>query len=323
LQGQRDKGLSNQFPSLIDDITDLYQGDFLAYFHLPDSESFEKWAVDQRRQLRESVIAAHHIMGVHYLESGDFESAQLSAWNQLKIDRLNEAAYRQLMTALTQDFQPVASIAQYENLCRLLMADSGSVPSPKTTALYDQIRVEALPKDPIRHRAEVPELDVVDQPMPVFLFTDIENSTPLWDRYRDAVVAVIRQHNDILVDQIHGFGGRILEFRGDGVDAVFEGGQPLECALEIQKKIGQFDWGGIGELRLRIGLHGTPVNWEGDGYFREGDEYWGPVLNYTARVMSAAWGGQILASKYVRDARSLPDGATWQDYGEHDLKGAE
>ena len=75
------------------------------------------------------------------------------------------------------------------------------------------------------------------------------------DTHRQAMLTALLQHNQILEELIPQHGGRILELRGDGVKAVFEGANPLQCVLEIQKSLGAADWGEIGELRIRIGLN--------------------------------------------------------------------
>ena len=74
--------------------------------------------------------------------------------------------------------------------------------------------------------------------MPVFLLTDIEGSTRLWDTHHQAMLSALLQHNTILEAQISRHGGRILELRGDGVKAVFEGCDPLACMIAIQKELG-------------------------------------------------------------------------------------
>ncbi|HEX9615828.1 MAG TPA: alpha/beta fold hydrolase [Anaerolineales bacterium] len=156
-----------------------------------------------------------------------------------------------------------------------------------------------------------------------FLLTDIENSTPLWDLYGQTMLPALLRHNAILEEQITQAGGRILERRGDGLVAAFENANPLPVVLEIQRQLGRQPWGEIGELRIRIGLHGVPEANEGVEFFRREDQYYGPVLNHTARIMAAGWGGQILASEQVRRSLALPDGSSWLDFGWHDLKGVD
>jgi WD40 repeat protein/class 3 adenylate cyclase len=155
--------------------------------------------------------------------------------------------------------------------------------------------------------------------MLVFFFTDIEGSTRLWEEHTDEMGAVIARHDAILQQQIRASGGRITKHTGDGVTAAFEGGEPVTCALETQKRFAAEAWGSIGELRIRAGLHAGEAEFQASAGTPAGD-YFGPPVNATARVMSAAWGGQILLTPEVTQASPLPPGATLRDLGEHLLK---
>jgi WD40 repeat protein/class 3 adenylate cyclase len=155
--------------------------------------------------------------------------------------------------------------------------------------------------------------------MLVFLFTDIEGSTRLWEEHTGEMGAVIARHDAILQQQVAESGGRITKHTGDGVTAAFEGGEPVACALEAQKQFAAADWGALGELRIRIGLHAGEAEFQASAGTPEGD-YFGPPVNATARVMSAAWGGQVLLTPEVIQASPLPPGATLRDLGEHLLK---
>ncbi|MDT8307488.1 MAG: adenylate/guanylate cyclase domain-containing protein, partial [Anaerolineae bacterium] len=149
--------------------------------------------------------------------------------------------------------------------------------------------------------------------MPVFLFTDIEGSTQLWEIHGRAMGVALNQHDRILHDCVAEHRGRIVKHTGDGVFAVFEEGQPLECALAIQRRIEYADWGPIGTFRVRIALNA------GDAEER-GDDYFGAVVNRTARLLYAAWGGQILLSEQVVRALPVPPDGVLRDYGVHMLK---
>lgn len=137
------------------------------------------------------------------------------------------------------------------------------------------------------------------------------------------MLLALLQHNAILEQQIPKHGGRILELRGDGVKAVFEGVDPLPCVLDIQREFGRVDWGELGELKIRIGLHGVPADLAGHDYFIQDGKYFGPVLNQAARIMDAGHGGQILVSEPVRMRFNLPPGAAWHDFGLHHFKGID
>jgi adenylate cyclase len=149
--------------------------------------------------------------------------------------------------------------------------------------------------------------------MPVFFFTDIEGSTRLWEGHTGEMGAVIARHDTILKEQVNASGGRITKHTGDGITAAFEDGEPLTCALETQLCFGREDWGAIGELRIRIGLNAGPAELYAGDYF-------GPPVNATARVMSAAWGGQILFTPQVLSSAPLPRQADLVDLGQHLLK---
>jgi class 3 adenylate cyclase len=150
----------------------------------------------------------------------------------------------------------------------------------------------------------------------VFMFTDIEGSSRLWEQHTDEMGEVIARHDAILQEQVESCGGRITKHTGDGITAAFAGGEPVACALESQKRFAAEDWGDIGELRIRAGLHAGEAVFQASAGTPEGD-YFGPPVNAAARVMSAAWGGQILLTPPVTEASPLPEGATLLDLGEH------
>jgi WD40 repeat protein/class 3 adenylate cyclase len=153
----------------------------------------------------------------------------------------------------------------------------------------------------------------------VFFFTDIEGSTRLWEAYTAEMGQVIARHDILLQQQIAAAGGRITKHTGDGITAAFEAGEPLACALETQKLFAAEPWGAIGELRIRVGLHAGEAEWLPGPQPGSGD-YHGPPVNCSARIMSAAWGGQILLTPAVREVAPLPPQASLQDLGQHLLK---
>ncbi|MGD2146783.1 MAG: adenylate/guanylate cyclase domain-containing protein [Anaerolineae bacterium] len=155
--------------------------------------------------------------------------------------------------------------------------------------------------------------------MPVFLFTDIEGSSRLWEEHTAEMGEVISRHDAILRQAIEASGGRITKHTGDGVTAAFEDGEPISCAIEAQRCFAAEAWGGIGELRIRAGLHAGEAEFRASAGTADGD-YFGPPVNATARVMSAAWGGQVLLTPEVTDATPLPSGAALRDLGQHLLK---
>ncbi|MGB3341600.1 MAG: tetratricopeptide repeat protein [bacterium] len=149
--------------------------------------------------------------------------------------------------------------------------------------------------------------------MAVFLFTDIEGSTKKWEEHPELMKKSLVKHDILIKDKVEKYGGKIIKHTGDGVFAVFDNGQPLECALQIQKGLADKNWGEFSELRVRIGLHAGHAD-------QRGNDFFGPAINRTARVMSIAWGGQIIMTPSVKNSVKLPENASLEDLGIHLLK---
>jgi predicted ATPase len=112
-----------------------------------------------------------------------------------------------------------------------------------------------------------------------FLFTDIEGSTRRWEADADAMRPALEAHDEVLRQAIDGHGGFLFKHTGDGVCAAFTSpSAAVDAAVAAQRAL---------DLPVRMGI-GT-----GEAELRGGD-YFGTVLNRTARVMSAGHGGQIL-----------------------------
>ena len=150
-----------------------------------------------------------------------------------------------------------------------------------------------------------------------FLFTDLEDSSRLWERYPEAMSLALASHDEILRSVIEANNGSVVKPAGDGVHAAFwSATDALWAALEAQRALMREEWAEqIGPLQVRMALH-TGATEE-----REGD-YYGPPVNRAARLLSAAHGGQVLLSlatqELVRD--TLPAGASLEDLGERRLK---
>ena len=112
-----------------------------------------------------------------------------------------------------------------------------------------------------------------------FLFTDIEGSTRRWEADPEAMRVALAAHNETLREAIDAHDGAAFNYTGDGMCAVFTSPRAaVDAAIAAQRAL---------ELPVRMGIA------TGEAELR-GGEYFGTVLNRTARVMSAGHGGQIL-----------------------------
>ena len=123
-----------------------------------------------------------------------------------------------------------------------------------------------------------------------FLFTDIEGSTRLWSSYPDEMRIALARHDELMESVVLEARGRVFKHTGDGVAAVFESARDAVVAsIEIQRRLHGLELPGIGNLRVRVGIHSGEAD-------ERGDDYFGIAVNRAARIMDAGHGGQILAS---------------------------
>ena len=151
-----------------------------------------------------------------------------------------------------------------------------------------------------------------------FLFTDIEGSTQLWEKYPEEMKSALAKHDSILKEAIESNGGHVIKNTGDGVHAVFDTAiDAVQATIQAQQTIqtSEFFENSEVSLRVRMGLH------TGEAEMRAND-YYGQSLNRAARIMAVGHGGQILLSGITAEVvrEHLPTKISLQDLGEHRLK---
>ena len=149
-----------------------------------------------------------------------------------------------------------------------------------------------------------------------FLFTDVKGSTRLWEQFPQAMKAALERHDSILQAAVAASNGQVVKTTGDGMMAVFtSAAAAARTCLVAQRDLAAGPWGTTGPLRVRMGLHA------GEAATRSRD-YFGPVVNRTARIMGVSHGGQVLLSSAAAAlaADQLPEGAGLRDLGTHRLK---
>ena len=150
-----------------------------------------------------------------------------------------------------------------------------------------------------------------------FLFTDIEDSTGLWERHPSLMTAVLERHDRLVGEAVQAEGGEVFKTVGDAVHTVFAGPvAALRAALIAQVAIGRAAWGEAGPLAVRVGVY------TGEAVLVDGD-WRGRPLNRCARLRDAAAAGEILASHATVElvGDDLAELAVITDLGERQLRG--
>jgi predicted ATPase/class 3 adenylate cyclase/Tfp pilus assembly protein PilF len=153
-----------------------------------------------------------------------------------------------------------------------------------------------------------------------FLFTDIQSSTPLWEKHPQEMSRALEQHNAIIRQVMTEHDGTIFKVIGDAFQVAFTNpAHAVEAAIEVQRRLNSAVWPeATGELRVRMGIHTGEA--EAD---EKGDYTTSHTLNRVARICSAGHGGQILLSLVSAELarEGLEQKIQFLDLGAHYLKG--
>ena len=125
-------------------IANLYEGEFLEGFSLPESIAFHEWALQKREHFARQAYNLICIIANYYEEKRSYPEAIPFAWRLVELNPWDEAGQRQLMRLLAFTGQRGASLAQYEKLS-LDLEESLDVPPEKATSdLFEVIKANRL-----------------------------------------------------------------------------------------------------------------------------------------------------------------------------------
>lgn len=157
------------------------------------------------------------------------------------------------------------------------------------------------------------------------VFTDIKNSTMLWETYPIAMRSAIKMHNEVMRRHLRIIGGYEVKTEGDAFMVAFSTvTSALLWCFTMQSQLLEVPWPQeilssvhgqevldndgnriFRGLSVRMGIHwGHPVC-EQDPVTRRMD-YFGPMVNRAARIQSVADGGQItVSSDFIAEIQRL------------------
>ncbi len=146
----------------------------------------------------------------------------------------------------------------------------------------------------------------------IILFSDVADSTALTERlgdgaFRERARALDASLRSIITES----GGTAIDGKllGDGVLATFPSAvQAIDAAVRLGRA------GDDAALPLHLGLHAGDV-------IREHDNVFGGAVNIASRISALAAPGEVLVTDVVRALARTSAGVTFEDRGEHQLKG--
>jgi class 3 adenylate cyclase/DNA-binding SARP family transcriptional activator/tetratricopeptide (TPR) repeat protein len=285
--------------------------------------------IEGRRVCQELLVEARLATGEAAALVGELEVA-------VRAEPLRERRWAQLMLALYRAGRQAEALRAFQRLRAQLADQLGIEPSAELRALEEAILLQKPelgqsrfselangPAPPVRPGAPLAEELPLARPgsltggLVTLLFTDIEGSTRLWERFPTGMTAVLERHDRMVSELIDTEGGQVFKTVGDAIHAVF--GSPaaaLRAALAVQASVASIAWGEVGRLAVRIGVY------TGEAQLVAG-EWRGRALNRCARLRDTAAGGQILVSQATVElvGDDLADRAVITDLGQHQLRG--
>lgn len=123
----------------LEEAARIYQADFLSGFGISDSSAFEEWQFFQAESLRKNLAEVLEQLALTHLSHEEYQPAIEYARRWLALDRLNEAAHRQLMTLYIRSGQRAAAKRQFEECKRILKEELDAEPEEETLELFNNL----------------------------------------------------------------------------------------------------------------------------------------------------------------------------------------
>jgi predicted ATPase/DNA-binding SARP family transcriptional activator/tetratricopeptide (TPR) repeat protein len=130
---------------------DLYQGEFLAGFHLDDAIEYEDWQLIIREHLHALMMQALETLQLHCAEQGHWAELAAAARRQLALLPWHESAHQYLMQALASQGEIQAALAKYARCCQILQEEMGIEPSLAIQDLAARLRSGKPAAQPGQH----------------------------------------------------------------------------------------------------------------------------------------------------------------------------
>lgn len=179
---------------------DLYRGEFLEGFGLPDAQEFEDWMTVEREHFRRLAVRTLTALSAAYEAQQDYPAALASLERGLAFNPLQEDLQREAIRMAFLAGDRPGAILRYDELRKLLDEEMGVPPMAETRALYDAIVTDRLPAPAPKSRSS-PMLALSEPP-------EATDQLPFTGRSSElqTLHSLARSHKLILIEGEAGIG---------------------------------------------------------------------------------------------------------------------
>ena len=216
-----------------------------------------------------------------------------------------EGLWALLMTALYRVGRQADALAAYRKARDHLVEELGVEPGPRLRELESSIlgQDERLRVD----RSSRGSALGLPTGTVTFGFSDVEDSSRLWARHRQATAVAMARHDELVRTAVDRHGGYVFATGGDSFGVAFHRAlDAVAWATEVQAAMGRERWPDGVAIRVRIGVHTGETQERAKGYF-------GPAVIVAARLAGAGHGGQTLVSGVTAGLLDGSDGSEGPD----------
>lgn len=225
---------SENQPEALERALQLYRGEFLEGFSLPDSSVFTDWLVVEQERYRQLVIRALIDLSRYYESKEDYARALEALDRALQFNPLQEDLQRQAIWLHYLSGDRPSAISRYDRLRRLLDEEMGVPPMAETRSLYDSILSEKSILVESQTKSSQPKTTRTDQNLPPLL--PFRGRSQEIKRLRETVLT----HRLVLVEGEAGIGKTRLVneylLASDSIQLIGNG-RELDQALPFQPLI--------------------------------------------------------------------------------------
>ena len=181
-----------------------------------------------------------------------------------------------------------------------VMADKMRAQGSKSTQDDDQVpltdSIHGVAAAVAQERADLARHAAPDGTVSI-LFTDIENSTAMFEKLGDLRAhEILHEHNAIIREQLAAHQGFEVKSMGDGFMLAFSSARrALLCAIAIQRAFEAWSEKHPEDpIRVRIGVHTGEA-------IKEAGDFYGKTVILASRIAAEANGGEILVSSTLKE----------------------